>query len=266
MNLSEQKISGFRKLMACCVLLCCARIADADSNSMLRIAAASDLRFAMEEIVKAFEHEAPKAKIEVIYGSSGRFRTQIEHGAPFDMYFSADARYPEQLVQAGHALSVPVPYAVGRVVVWGKDVDARTLHLDKLDSYAFKRIAIANPRHAPYGARAKEALEALQLWDRLEPTLVYGENIAHTLQLVESGAAEIGIVALSLVLSPTLAGGERYQLIEEHLHQALNQAFIVTKRAQDKALAWRFAAYLQTAPVRSILQNYGFVLPEITQE
>lgn len=262
--MSEPKRFCCLPLMALWLLMCFAFNSYAASTSHLRIAAASDLRFAMDEIVKAFERDTPKAKVDVIYGSSGRFRTQIEHGAPFDVYFSADARYPEQLYQAGLALSAPVPYALGRIVVWGKEVDARSLHVDKLDSYAFKRIAIANPRHAPYGARAKEALEALNLWGTLEASLVYGENIAHTLQLVESGAAEIGIVALSLVLSPSLEGGAQYQLIDEHLHQPLNQAFMVTKRAVDKALALRFAQYLQTAPVRSIMQGYGFVLPEIT--
>ncbi len=227
----------------------------------LRIAAASDLRFAMDEIVANFKNEHPDEAVEVIYGSSGRFRAQIEHGAPFDLYFSADIAYPEALQQAGHVAGEVMPYALGRIVIWSDSVGATTLTLSDLQRPEFRRIAIANPRHAPYGARAREALQSVGLWQVLEPRLVYGENIAHAMQLVQSGAAEVGIIALSLALNPEIAGQGGHSLIDDSLHQPLSQGFVITRRAANNAAAHRFADFMGHDDSRRILREYGFVLP-----
>lgn len=227
----------------------------------LRIAAAADLRFAMNEIITNFQRIYPKHEVEAIYGSSGRFRAQIENGAPFDLYFSADIAYPQALQQAGHASGEVIPYAVGRIALWSDSVDAAALTLADLQRPEFRRIAIANPRHAPYGARAREALQAAGLWEELEQRLVFGENIAHTLQLVQSGAAEVGIVALSLVLHPDIARRGGHRLIDASLHQPLRQGFIITQRAATHCAAHLFAEFISQDPSRRILRDYGFMLP-----
>jgi molybdate transport system substrate-binding protein len=126
---------------------------------------------------------------------------------------------------------------------------------------AITRVAIANPKHAPYGKRAEEALRAAGLWEKVEPKLVYGENIAHTAQFVQTGNAQVGIIALSLALNPELASKGGYWLIPDGLHEPLEQGYIITQRGADKALAERFAAYMASEPARAIMRAYGFVLP-----
>lgn len=133
--------------------------------------------------------------------------------------------------------------------------------LDNLTDAKISRIAIANPKHAPYGKRAEEALRTTGLWDKVEPKLVYGENIAHTAQFVQTGNAQVGIIALALALSPELASKGGYYLIPDNLHQPLEQGFIITKRAEGNAQAKRFADYMGSKASRSIMTRYGFVLP-----
>lgn len=243
--------------------LCLAMISPAHGqDGFARVAAAADLRFALDDILERFHADHPDHRLEVVYGSSGRFRTQIAHGAPFDLYFSADRAYPEALSADGLVQGEVIPYALGRLVVWRGDAEAPVLTLDELDSTDIRRIAIANPRHAPYGARAEEALRAAGLWSELSPRLVYGENIAHTMQLVQSGAAEAGIIALSLALNPSLAPDHDYYLIDDALHSPLDQGFVLTRRAADNATARRFADYMQTESARAIMRAYGFELPD----
>lgn len=140
-------------------------------------------------------------------------------------------------------------------------MEANKMSLDSLTSSKISHIAIANPKHAPYGKRAEEALRASRLWERVEPKLVYGENIAHTAQFVQTGNAQVGIIALSLALNPALANKGGYWLIPDTLHAPLEQAFIITKRAQGNDLAKKFADYMRSSATRTIMTKYGFVLP-----
>ena len=227
----------------------------------IRVAAAADLKFALDEIAASFKQANPTDEVDIIYGSSGKFFTQIQQGAPYDLYFSADIAFPRDLAQAGYAATEVRPYAVGRIVLWSADRDASRMQLADLTDPTITRIAIANPRHAPYGQRAEEALRAAGLWEQLEPKLVFGENVAQTAQFVQSGNAQVGIIALSLALSPTLVTMGGYGPIPDHLHQPLEQGYIITKRAADKALARRFADYLGSATARAVMTRYGFVLP-----
>ena len=197
----------------------------------------------------------------MVYGSSGKFATQIRQGAPFDLYFSADIAYPRALEAEGHAHGTTRPYALGRIVLWSAIRDARTLGLKDLADPALGRIAIANPRHAPYGKRAEEALRAAGVWDTVQPRLVQGENIAQTAQFVQTGNATVGIIALSLALNPTLAAQGGHHLIDAALHAPLEQGFILTRQAQGKALATAFADYIGTEAARAVLVRYGFELP-----
>ena len=227
----------------------------------ITIAAAADLKFAMDEIVTAFRKNNPGDEIDVIYGSSGKFHTQIQQGAPYDLFFSADIAYPRELAKTGFATSGVVPYALGRIVLWSASLDATKMTLASLSDPKITRVAMANPRHAPYGKRAEEALRATGLWDKVEPKLVYGENIAHTAQFVQTGNAQVGIIALALAVSPELASKGGYWLIPDALHAPLEQGFIVTRRAENNALARRFADAMGSKASRAVMARYGFVLP-----
>ncbi|EQA46284.1 molybdate ABC transporter, periplasmic molybdate-binding protein [Leptospira broomii serovar Hurstbridge str. 5399] len=227
----------------------------------ITVAAASDLKFAMDEIVTAFKKANLGSEVDVVYGSSGKFQTQIREGAPFDIYFSADINYPRELEKNGFASSEVVPYAIGRIVLWSANQDASKMTLNNLLDPKITRIAIANPKHAPYGKRAEEALHSAGLWEKVESKLVFGENIAQTAQFVQTGNAQVGIIALSLAISPELSGKGGYFLIPNNLHQPLEQGFIITKRASKNPLAKKFAEYVMEKFARSVMAKYGFALP-----
>lgn len=236
--------------------LCGAAVAET-----ITVAAAADLKFAMTRIVTAFQERHPADRVEVIYGSSGKLHTQIRQGAPYDLYFSADIDFARRLAEDGFTAGAVVAYAHGRIVLWSPRLDATRMTLETLLDPAISRIAIANPRHAPYGQRAVEVLRAAGIWERVEPKLVYGDNIAHTAQFVESGNAQVGILALALALAPELARQGGYGLIPDELHRPLEQGFVVTRRAAGSELARRFAAFIRSAEAGAVLTRYGFVLP-----
>lgn len=251
-----------RALLVTLAQLAC--LAPAGAADRVAIAAAADLKFALDELVARFERAHPGTGIEVTYGSSGKLHAQIRQGAPFDLFFSADIAYPRELVTLGLAAGDVQRYAVGRLALWSAQVDASKLTLADLASHRFSRIAIANPRHAPYGRSAEEALRAAGVWDSVRPRLVYGENVAQAAQFVATGNAEVGIIALSLALSPGLAARGSHALVPESLHAPLEQGFVVTRRAADDAGAAAFAAYMTTEDARAVMARYGFVLPERT--
>lgn len=227
----------------------------------ITIAAAADLKFALDEIVTGFRREHSGADIQVSYGSSGKFHTQIQQGAPFDIFFSADISFPRELAAKGFAASEVRPYAVGRIVLWSSSMDAAKMTLAGLADPKISRIAIANPKHAPYGKRAEEALKASGVWDKLQPKFVFGENIAQTAQYVQSGNVQIGIIALSLAVHPELAGKGGYYLIPDSLHNPLEQGYIITRSGANRPLAKKFADYMGSKKARSIMTRFGFVLP-----
>lgn len=234
----------------------------AHANEKITIAAASDLKYALEEIILNFKSSHPEAQIRTVYGSSGNFSTQIRQGAPFDIFFSADISYPRDLYLDGFGATEAQAYGVGRIVLWSRSRDASRLTLSGLADPAIQKIAIANPLHAPYGKRAEEALKAARLWEIVEPKLVYGENVVQAAQYVQSGNAQVGIIALSLVLSPDFAKQGNFVLIPEKLHHPLQQGFIITKRASDNSLAREFARFMANKESRGIMIRYGFGLPD----
>lgn len=251
----------FNKLLffACSLLL-----AFSAHAGTITVAAAADLKFAMDEIITVFEQTDADAKVNVVYGSSGKFHAQIQQGAPYDLFFSADIGLPEELRKNGLAASKVEPYAFGRIVLWSPSLDAMKLTLARLDDPHITRIAIANPKHAPYGKRAEEALRASRVWDKVRHKLVYGENISQTAQFVQTGNAQIGIIALSLALNPELASQGGFWLIPENLHAPLEQGFVITRQGANNPLAKRFADFMKSRPARTIMKKYGFVLPDDT--
>lgn len=227
----------------------------------ITIAAAADLKFALDEVVAAFNKTSPGHDVSAVYGSSGNFQTQIRNGAPYDLYFSADISYPRALANDGLAVSPVKPYAIGRIVLWSARQDARKMTLADLVAPGITRIAIANPQHAPYGKRAEEALRASGLWEKVQSKLVFGENVGQAAQYVSTGNAQVGIIALSLALSPALSSKGGYALVPDTLHGPLEQGYVITKRAAANPLAKQFADFLGSASARSIMVRYGFVLP-----
>ncbi|MGD9584475.1 MAG: molybdate ABC transporter substrate-binding protein [Lysobacterales bacterium] len=265
MPTKHRLIPPYRRLhngLAAVLLLLCMPI----SAAPLTIAAAADLRFALDALIDAYRLDHPQQRIDPVYGSSGMLYTQIQQGAPFDLYFSADSRYPRQLAELGLAASAVLPYACGRLVLWRAGTEQPAFTLDDLGGEAIGRLAIANPEHAPYGQRAVEVLQSLGQYERLRPRLVIGENIAQAAQFAQSGAVDAGIIALSLALAPSFQSSGQYTIIPAKLHQPLEQGFIITRQAADPAAARAFAAYLQTPAARAIFQRFGFELPQAHAE
>lgn len=234
----------------------------AQKSDNITIAAAADLKYAMDEIVTEFKKINPESNVEVVYGSSGKANTQILNGAPFDMFFCADIKYPLDLHKKGLCASDVKTYAWGRLVLWSATLDVSKLTMSNLADASITRIAIANPMHAPYGERAREALKSLGLWDKVEKKLVFGENIVQAAQFVTTGNAQVGIIALSIAMNPDLSKKGHYLLIPDTLHTPLEQGFIITKRAADNKLARNFADYMEESTSRTIMKKYGFLLPD----
>jgi molybdate transport system substrate-binding protein len=230
-----------------------------EARATLTIAAAADLNFAMEEVSKEFRKEYPAIELKVVYGSSGNFYSQIQNHAPFDLFLSADVEYPRRLAQeqlaAADSLFV---YAVGRLVVWvpaNSSLDPATA----LTADSVRHVAIANPQHAPYGKAAVAALHSLGVFDSVEGKLVMGENVAQTLQFAESGAADVGIVALSLAIAPSVRDRGRYWRVPLGNYPKVEQGGIILK---ESAAARELRSWLLAPRGRAILERYGFYLPE----
>jgi molybdate transport system substrate-binding protein len=224
------------------------------------VAAASDLTFALDEIVEAYESANPGTNVEVTYGSSGNLATQIRNGAPFDIFLSADIDLARELADAGHGEATDVfAYAVGRLVVWAAhDSPADpALGLAGLTAPEVRTVAIANPAHAPYGRAAQEAMETAGVWEAVTPKLVMGENIAQAAEFALTANADAGVIALSLALTPQMQEAGAYSEVPLAAYPRMDQGGIVLADAPPAAHA--FASFLQSDAGREILATYGFV-------
>ena len=233
----------------------------------IRIAAAADLKFAMGELSEKFEKQTG-AQVNVTYGSSGNFFSQLQNGAPFDLFFSADIEYPKKLESAG--LTEPqtmYQYAIGRIVIWtpaDAKVDVTKEGWKSLLDASVEKIAIANPEHAPYGRAAVAAMQKAGIYESAKAKLVYGENISQAAQFVQSGNAQAGIVAKSLAVSPAMRDGKRWE-IPADMHPALEQGAVILKDARNKIAARAFLEFVKSPSGRAILTNYGFEVPDKTR-
>jgi molybdate transport system substrate-binding protein len=232
----------------------------------LAVAAASDVQFALPAIASEFEKDTGH-KVTLTFGSSGNFFTQIQNGAPFDVLLSADIDYPRQLERSGLAERGSLyEYATGRIVLWTRNdsgIDIRR-GLIVLTTPQVRRVAIANPDHAPYGRAAVAALRHEQLYERVEGKFVRGENISQAAQFVQSGNAEVGVLALSLALAPALKSVGTYIEIPASLYPPIEQAAVILSRSKQKAVAQQFVDFLKEPESARILQSYGFVVPRTT--
>ncbi len=245
--------------------LCCA--VPAHARDIPAIAAAADLKFALAEIAKDFEKDSGR-KLRLAFGSSGNFTHQIEQGAPFELFLSADENFVFRLADKGLTHDRGALYAIGRIVLFAPHgstlkVDANLADLKSaLADGRLKRFAIANPEHAPYGRAARSALRHAGLWDAIQPRLALGENAAQATQFAAAGTSQGGIVPLSLSLAPEVARLGTFAPIPAawHADEPLRQRMVLTKKAGETARA--FYAYLQQPAARAIFVRHGFVLPD----
>ena len=227
------------------------------------VAAASDLKFARDELLVGFRAAHPEITVTVSYGSSGNFSTQLQQGAPFDLFLSADIAYPRALEEKGLVLPrSTVMYGEGRLVLWvpvrgGLD-PSRGLEL--LRDPAVRHVAIANPIHAPYGRAAEAALKSSNVYQHINSKLVFGDNVTQAASFVQTGAADAGLIALSLAVAPPMAGSGRYWELPAGSYPRLEQGGCVMRAAQDQAAA-RLLMDRLTGEGRAVLQKYGFFLP-----
>lgn len=225
----------------------------------LRVAAASDLKFALTQLITQFQQETG-IPVEANYGSSGNFARQIRQGLPVDLFMSADEGWVRQLVDAGLTQGPGVVYGHGRIALLvpassplALDAQLQGLHAQW---HTVRKFAIANPEHAPYGRAAQQALQALGLWESVKPKLVLGENIAQATQFVTTGAAQAGITALPLARAPEVAALSRHLALPTHLHAPLTQRMVLLKN--DTPAAAQLFSYLQSEAARKVFARFGF--------
>ena len=233
----------------------------------VRIAAASDLQFALGDLAAQYEKQSG-ARLAITYGSSGNFFAQIQNGAPFDLFFSADVAYPQRLIEGGYAEADSLStYAFGRLVLWlppESPLDPAKLQWSTLSDARVQKIAIANPDHAPYGRAAVAALQKTGFYEQVRSKLVYGENISQAAQFVVSDSAQAGILAMSIAVAPSMKSGKIWEIPRDS-YPPIEQAVVLVKSSPNKAAANRFLAFLKTESARANLARYGFSVPEASR-
>ncbi len=235
------------------------------SPTEIFVAAAADLKFAMEEMIQEFHKDHPEIIVKVTYGSSGNFYSQLSNQAPFDLFFSADIGYPRKLSEQGLILpGTEFLYGVGQLVLWvpkSSLIDVEHLKLEAVRHESVHHIALANPKHAPYGKAAEAALRSAGLWEAVQSKIVLGENVSQAFQFIQSGNAEIGIVALSLALAPGIKDQGRYWQIPLDTYPRLEQGGVILKWTKAPEAAQNLRRFVTGSKGRSVLKRYGFNLP-----
>lgn len=232
----------------------------AAATGPIKVAAAADLAFAFKEVGAAFTAKTG-TEVKFTFGSTGQLAKQISEGAPYDVFAAANVSFVDDVVKAEACDgSTKAMYARGRIVVWTKKSGGVTapLALKDLEDARFVKIAIANPEHAPYGRAAKQALETAGIWDRVQPKIVYGENVQQTLQFAQTGNTEASIAALSLAM---VTEDGAYFLIDEAMHKPIDQALVVCKRGANATVARQFTEFVSAPEGRAIMKRFGFLLP-----
>ena len=265
-SMEVAELKSFCMLFAACLALSTAsgRAQKKESAAELVVAAAADLSTALQEIGDSYEKKTG-VKVKLSFGASGALTQQIQNGAPFDLFFSADMDYPRQLVAAGDADGASLyQYAVGKLVLWvpaDSSLDVEHQGMNILLDPAVKKIAIANPQHAPYGRAAAAALKHAGLYDRIADRLVLGENVSQAAQFVESGNAQAGFVALAHAVAPAMRGKGKYWEVPVEFYPPLAQGAVVLSHSQHKKEAADFLEYIKTKESADLLRKYGFTLP-----
>jgi molybdate transport system substrate-binding protein len=237
----------------------------APADRTINVAAAADLSAALQEIAANYEKRSG-VEVKLSFGASGALTQQIQNGAPFDVFFSADMDYPRQLIAAGHADAATVyRYAVGQLVLWAsKDspLDVEHKGIEVLLDPSVKKIAIANPQHAPYGRAAVAALRHYDLYEKVSERLVLGENVSQAAQFAESGNAQVGFIALAHAIAPAMQGKGKYWVVPAEAYPTLDQGVVAISHSAHRQDAAAFLEYVKSAEAVAVLRRYGFSLPE----
>jgi molybdate transport system substrate-binding protein len=232
----------------------------------LTIAAASDLKFALDEAIRQFKTQHDDIDVQPIYGSSGNFYTQITNKAPFDVFLSADMEYPRNLQKNGLILDgSEFTYAVGRIVLWTRNdspLDVSRLGMEALLDPSIKKVSIANPDHAPYGRAAVAAMEKYGVYEKVKGKLVLGENVSQALEFIDAGTAQVGIVAMSLATAPNVSSRGKYFEVPLDSYPRMDQGGVILKNVRDLRAAEQFLSFIQSPECRTILKTFGFYLPQ----
>src|SRR5271157_4347339 len=229
------------------------------------VAAAADLNYALKDLAARFEQKTGN-KVTLSFGSSGNLFSQIQSGAPFDLFFSADEQYPQKLVAAG--LMDPASlrnYAVGHLVLWAPNatgLDPQTLKMDLLLQPSVKRIAIANPQHAPYGRAAMAAIEHFGLKEKVASKLVFGESVSQAAQFVQSGNAQAGLFALSLAKSPSMQSAGKFWELPSEAYPELRQAVVIVSASKQKKAATAFLDFVLSPEGVAVFRQFGLTPPD----
>jgi molybdate transport system substrate-binding protein len=253
--------------LTCCLLLA-SQLSGMAAAQELRVAAAADLQFVFQEVSAKFQKETGHT-VQLTFGSSGNFYSQIQNGAPFDVFFSADVDYPAKLEAAGLVEPGTLSrYATGRIALWvqkGSPIDVNH-GLQTLTDARVRKISVANPEHAPYGRAAVAALRHEKVYDRVRDKLVLGENISQAAQFVESGNADIGILALSLASAPPLKSEGMYYEIPTSFYPAIDQAVVILKSSKQKDIARQFLSFLKRPEIAEFMRSNGLTVPQSQPE
>jgi molybdate transport system substrate-binding protein len=259
--------SSFRTLLAACLLLSAPSGwgQERKDAAELVVAAAADLSTALKEISDGYEHKTG-VKVKLSFAASGALMQQVQNGAPFDLFFSADMDYPRQLIAAGAADGATLyQYAVGRLVLWvpaDSPLDAQHKGMNVLLDPRVKKIAIASPQHAPYGRAAEAALRHAGIYDQIADRLVLGENVSQAAQFVESGNAQVGFVALAHAIAPAMQDKGKWWEVPAEFYPPLAQGVVALSRSQHRKEAAGFLEYIKTREAAEMLRKYGFTLPQ----
>lgn len=249
---------------ALCAAGCGAPRTAEPSAGSVRIAAAASVKPALEEVATAFREQNPGVQVTTTYGASGTFVAQITNQAPFDLFLSADAEYPQRLVSQGAASPGDYfRYATGRLVIWtraGRSLPFDLEGLRAVEASSVQTLAMANPRHAPYGRAAEAALKTAGVWDAVRTRVAYGESVEQAASILKAGTADVGFLPASLATSPALADG-RVWPVPTDLYPPIEQAGVVLARAADRAAAVRFRDFLIGPSGQAVLSRHGFDVP-----
>ncbi len=228
-------------------------------NDKVVVATAANVQFVMRELQKEFE-KGSETRLEIVVGSSGKLTAQIREGAPFDLFVSADTRYPQEIFDNGGGESPPQVYARGTLVLWASDSTV-TPSLEMLTNPEVKKIALANPETAPYGAAAVQVLQKAGIYGQLKNKLVYGESISQTTQYIATGAADVGFTALSVVLTPEMKNKGRYLKLDSTDYASIDQAAVLLKHSESspkRDKSREFYGFLYSEKARIIFRKYGY--------
>jgi molybdate transport system substrate-binding protein len=257
--MASSRVSGMLLRLALLLI-----IPIAASAQEITVAAAADLSSVLPEIAARYRAQSG-TEVKLTFGASGNLTTQIRNGAPFDIFFSADEDYPNQLIAAELADKATLyRYAVGRLVLWvpnDSPLDLTKLGINALLDPSIKKISIANPQHAPYGRAAAATLRHYGIYEQVSSRLVLGENIAQAAEFVESGNAQAGLIALSHALTPTMKAKGRYWVVPLDAYPTLNQAAVIISRSKQEKAAKQFLEFVRSPQITSLLESYGFSLP-----